>query len=143
MQKTFILSMCATCFLVLGCGEAGITAGGQEIPAPSPYACDASAPATRTISCVEAFEPGDAAGFGADQYPDVIYGEPLGNGDTQGSTDVLSLGRQGTIVIGFGGNAIVAGPGVDFIVFGNATLCWRKNQRFSGCGTGHPLGTIG
>src|SRR5689334_10490076 len=112
MRNKFFLSVCATCFLVLGCGDEEMGTV-QETPAPSPYACDAAAAATRTISCVEAFEPGEAAGFGADSYPDIIYGEPLGNGDTQGSTDVLSLGRQGTIVVGFGGNAIVDGPGVD------------------------------
>lgn len=103
----------------LGCGDVGVENGGDSA---SPHACNASAPATRTVSCVESFEPGEAAGFGAEQYPEVIYGEPLGNGNTQGSTDVLSLGRQGTITLGFGGNAIVDGPGVDFIVFENPFL---------------------
>lgn len=119
MQKTFLVSACMTCFFVLGCGEPAIEGGNEN---SSPYACDAAAPATRTVSCVEAFEPGDAAGFGAEQYPDIIYGEPLGNGDTKGSTDVLSLGRQGIIAVGFGGNAIIDGPGVDFIVFENPFL---------------------
>jgi hypothetical protein len=36
-----------------------------------------------------------------------------------GSTDVLSLGGGGEISFGFGSNAIVDGPGADFIVFEN------------------------
>lgn len=86
---------------------------------PSPYACDIAAQSTRTVSCVESFAPGEGSGYGADQYPDIIYGEPLGNGETHGGIDVLSLGKGGTITVGFGGNTIVDGPGVDFIVFEN------------------------
>jgi hypothetical protein len=69
---------------------------------------------------VEVFHPAGGAGFGADRYPDVIYGEPYGEGTEGGSTDVLSLGKGGEIVVGFGGNAIVDGDGPDFIVFENA-----------------------
>ncbi len=100
---------------------------------PPPFACDANAPATRTISCVESFEPGDAAGFGADEFPTIIFGEPLGNGDTQGSIHVLSLGRKGVIMVGFGGNTIVDKPGVDFIVFENP-FHYGGNQVFSELG---------
>lgn len=116
MQNKFFVSVSTACFFLLGCGDAGME-GNTETP--SPYACNASAPPTRTVSCVESFEPGDANGFGADQYPEIIYGEPHGNGDTHGSTDVLSLGRNGSIAVGFSGNHIVDGPGVDFIVFEN------------------------
>lgn len=101
---------------------------------PATTTCNASTPATRTVSCVESFEPGDAAGFGADGFPEIVFGEPLGNGDTQGSTDVLSLGRQGTIAVAFGANAIVDGPGVDFIVFENAFLYGASNAHFSELG---------
>lgn len=86
---------------------------------PSPYACDASAPPSRTISCVESFEPGEGAGFGSTRFPEVIFGKPVGSGDTAGSLDVLSLGKFGTITVGFDGNTIVDGPGVDFTVFEN------------------------
>jgi hypothetical protein len=105
----------------MGCGAPSVE-GGNENPSPSPYACKSSAPATRTVSCVESFEAGEAAGYGEDQYPEIIYGEPLGNGETQGGINVLSLGRGGSITIGFGGNAIVDGPGVDFTVFENPFL---------------------
>jgi hypothetical protein len=119
MRNIFFVSVCSISFFVIGCGDLRIDQGGNEIPSPSPYACDASVPATRTVSCIQSFEPGESAGYGADQYPDIIYGEPLGNGDTQGGIDVLSLGRGGTITVGFGGNTIVDGPGVDFTIFEN------------------------
>jgi len=82
--------------------------------------CDPDGPASLTISCVHEFTPGTDAGFGQDTFPDVIYGEPVGGGTHGGSTDVLSLGKGGSIVVGFGGGAIANGPGPDFIVFENA-----------------------
>ncbi|WP_235880185.1 cell surface protein [Polyangium aurulentum] len=108
--------------IVLGISGLGC---GAEDPAVQPPAetglgCDASAPPTRTISCVASFEPGKGAGFGEEYFPEIVYGEPLGQGTTGGSTDVLSLGRGGSIVVGFGGNAIVDGAGPDFVVFENA-----------------------
>lgn len=111
----FLLTGVASLFLV-GCGDATT---GNDIDPPNPNACNALADSTRTISCVESFEPGEGAGYGSNRYPDVIYGEPYGNGLTVGGVDVLSLGTNGTITVGFGGNTIVDGPGVDFIVFEN------------------------
>ncbi len=119
MQNTFVVSVCSVCFIVMGCSAPSVESGNET---PSPYACNTSAPATRTVSCVESFEAGEGAGYGEDQYPEIIYGEPLGNGKTQGGINVLSLGRGGTITIGFGSNAIVDGPGVDFTVFENPFL---------------------
>jgi hypothetical protein len=69
---------------------------------------------------VDAFAPGEGAGWGMDQFPEILYGEPKGEGLQAGSADVLSLGKGGEIVLGFGGNAIVDGDGVDFLVFENA-----------------------
>lgn len=80
----------------------------------------AALPPTRTISCVESFVPGKGAGYGQDEFPEVVFGHPVGGGAKQGSLDVLSLGKDGEIVVGFGANAIVDGDGVDFIVFENA-----------------------
>lgn len=71
--------------------------------------------ATRVVS----FEPGDGAGFGADQLPDVVLGPPVGAGDMRGSTDVVSLGRGGRICVAFDDVTIVDGAGPDFIVFEN------------------------
>lgn len=82
--------------------------------------CHAMDPASRTVACVESFTPGEGAGFGQDAYPEVIYGEPKGGGSHAGSTDVLSLGKGGTIVLGFGSTGIANGDGADFLVFENA-----------------------
>jgi len=99
----------------LGCaGDAAAPAAGAST------ACDPGAAATRTASCVDAFTPGESAGWGMDEFPDILYGEPRGGGLAAGSLDVLSLGKSGEIVLGFGGNEIVDGDGVDFLVFENA-----------------------
>ena len=82
--------------------------------------CDKAAPATTLVSCVESYTPGPGGGHGADQLPAIVSGPPVGGGAKGGSTDVLSLGTDGEIVVGFGGNAIVDGDGPDFIVFENA-----------------------
>jgi hypothetical protein len=52
--------------------------------------------------------------------PDIVKGPPVGRGALKGSFDVVSLGIGGEIVVSFEPNAIVDGPGVDFIVFENA-----------------------
>lgn len=68
---------------------------------------------------VVSFEPGPGAGFGQDALPDVVLGPPRGGGDAMGSLDVVSLGREGVIVLELGVDA-VDGPGADLIVFENA-----------------------
>lgn len=116
MQKTFLGGFLGVSFFVLGCSD---PSGNSPVETPNPNACDANAPPTRTISCVEEFAPGADAGFGGDNFPEIIYDEPIGNGDTQGSIHVLSLGRKGTITFGFGGNSIINGDGPDFTLFEN------------------------
>src|SRR4051812_26057798 len=98
---------------IVGCGggAAGVGGGAGWRPAAEP---------SRFISCVESFEPGPGAGFGQDHFPDVIYGPPHGAGTYAGSTDVLSLGARGSIIVGFGGGEIVDGDGPDLLVFENA-----------------------
>ncbi len=66
------------------------------------------------------FEPGEGAGFGEDELPDVVFGPPDARGELSGSLDVLSLGKGGAIVLGFGERAITDGEGPDFVVFENA-----------------------
>ncbi|WP_224369528.1 cell surface protein [Hyalangium versicolor] len=68
---------------------------------------------------VVSFQPGEAAGFGQDLFPGVVLGPPRGEGSSQGSLDVLSLGRQGVIVLEFTDWVPVDGPGVDLLVFEN------------------------
>lgn len=79
-----------------------------------------SGPASRYVTSVESFTPGPGAGFGQEKMPDVVFGPPRGGGDVQGSLDVVSLGKGGEIVVGFSTNAVIDGPGVDFLVFENA-----------------------
>jgi hypothetical protein len=73
----------------------------------------------RFATGVVSFDPGPCAGFGAASLPQAVEGPPVGGGSDHGSTDVVSLGSGGTIVVSFGANAIVDGPGPDFIVFEN------------------------
>ena len=77
-------------------------------------------PADRFVTSVVSFAPGDCAGFGIPEMPGIVEGPPVGAGDLAGSLDVVSLGFEGEIVLSFDPNAIVDGPGIDFIVFENA-----------------------
>src|SRR5207249_869274 len=61
------------------------------------------------------------SGAGAVQ-PAFVLGPPRGGGAFHGSTDTLSLGLGGWIVLAFTDNVIVDGPGPDFTVFENAFL---------------------
>ena len=63
-----------------------------------------------------------AHGFGTGQnhnqtrgFPEVLYGPP----EAGNSESVVSLGNGGWLIAAFGDNAIVDGPGPDFIVFEN------------------------
>jgi hypothetical protein len=75
--------------------------------------------ADRFVTKVVSFTPGDCAGFGMTKMPDIVEGPPVGGGDDLGGLDVLTLGFGGEIVLSFEPNAIVDGPGPDFIVFEN------------------------
>jgi hypothetical protein len=101
--------------------DAGATDDGPSVvPADGSYAVgDASVAASRFVTSVVSFDPTDCAGFGAASMPAVVEGPPVGGGTSHGSTDVVSLGCGGSIVVSFAPNAIVDGPGPDFIVFEN------------------------
>jgi hypothetical protein len=73
----------------------------------------------RFVTKVVSYSRGPCSGFGLDQMPQIVFGPPIGGGPDIGSTDVFSLGNGGEIVVSFEPNAIVDGPGVDFIVFEN------------------------
>lgn len=101
----------ALSLLATACGEpVGETS--QELRA-CPGTPDAFA--DRVVS----FTPGVNAGFGQDGFPSIVLGPPHGEGSFAGSLDVLSLGRQGQIVLEFTDLGVVDGPGVDFLVFEN------------------------
>lgn len=91
------------CLALLGC-----TAAADEEPGPDPWA-----------DVLVSFTPGAQAGFGAAQLPDVVLGPPRGGGTRAGSTDVVSLGRSGTIVVAFDDVGLIDGPGADLLVFEN------------------------
>jgi hypothetical protein len=93
-----------------GTSDEGVTAamGGDDGASRPPYA-----------ESVEAFVPGEAAGYNQAKLPDIVLGPPKGKGQSAGSLDVASLGADGEIVLGFGGQIIVDGPGPDLIVFEN------------------------
>jgi hypothetical protein len=103
-------------------GESGSTAaidaGAPSTEAGDPLA-DGAAAASRFVTAVVSFDPTDCTGFGASSMPGIVEGPPVGGGTERGSTDVVSLGSGGSIVVSFAPSAIVDGPGPDFIVFEN------------------------
>lgn len=88
-------------------------------PGPDPFA-----------DSIVSFEPGDNAGFGQDLLPDVVLGPPEGGGES-GSLDVLSLGREGRIVLGFDDIGLVDGDGPDLLVFENPFPGWTETGEVS------------
>jgi len=133
------------CSLVLGCGSAETSQVGDAGrdagfgPPPPPYVDGGTSgeaswkrtdggyvvpdagvvPDDRFITRIVSFTLGACGGFRGRPLPEVVEGPPVGGGACMGSTDVLSLGNGGEIVVSFEPNAIVDGPGVDFIVFEN------------------------
>lgn len=106
--------------------DAGYVDGSADEPHPTPNDGGYSSPdggfypADRFVMKVVSVTQGECGGFGAAKMPDVVMGPPVGAGDEMGSLDVFSLGKGGEIVVSFEPNAIVDGPGADFIVFENA-----------------------
>lgn len=89
-----------------------------------------SSPETRLpyASEVVDFKPGEGAGWGAENLPDVVLGPPAGaeqSAPASGRDQVLSLGAGGEIILAFDG-LIVDGPGADFVVFENPF--WVQND---------------
>jgi hypothetical protein len=85
--------------------------------------CATPALAGRTdawLDGVREFLPGAHAGFGADSLPGIVLGPPVGGGMVAQSTDVVSLGDDGTITVAFRDNLVFDGPGDDLAVYENA-----------------------
>ena len=78
------------------------------------------------VDAVESYLPGTGAGFGQDQFPDVVYGPPEAPGHGGGSLDVLSLGQEGSIVVTFRALDLIDGPGADLLVFENPFVGWAE-----------------
>lgn len=101
VKKTTLIALL---FAGLGCGDdadPGPDAGGMHF-----------------ASAVEMFEEGENAGFGSQNFPEVVLGPPDGKGTKAGGLDVLSLGVGGSIVLSFE-SAIADTEGADFVVFEN------------------------
>ena len=77
------------------------------------------------VTSVVSYEPGLGAGFGQDDFPDIVYGPPKGLGENAGGLDVLSLGQNGSIVLAFEG-PVLDGSGADVIIFENAFTSWSE-----------------
>ena len=78
------------------------------------------------VSDVISYSPGEGAGFGQDQYPEIVQGPPMGMGENAGSLDVLSLGEGGEIIVSFSNLDIIDGDGPDLIVFENPFIGWTE-----------------
>ena len=72
----------------------------------------------RYVARLVSLTQGDGGGYGADRLPAIVEGPPHGAGCCAGSTDVVSLGNGGEIVVAFDVD-VVDEPGVDLIVFEN------------------------
>jgi hypothetical protein len=94
--------------------DSGTGADTASASGPDPYA-----------DLVVSFSPGEGAGYGQDGYPDVVLGAPEGGGES-GSLDVLSLGREGEIVLAFDDIGLVDGEGPDLLVFENPFPGWYE-----------------
>jgi len=77
-----------------------------------------------------AYAAGEGSGFGQEYLPDVVLGAPCGSGDA-GSLDVVSLGREGVILLEFDDIVLVDGEGPDLLVFENAFTGWPETGRVS------------
>ena len=111
-----------------GTGQAGVggaaSAGSENAGGENAGGADGApieiSPDPAYGASVESFAPGAGAGYNNDKLPGVVLGPPQGGGASRGSTDVVSLGAGGEIVLGFGEFGIVDGPGPDLLVFENA-----------------------
>ena len=75
---------------------------------------------------VVSFEPGEGAGYGEELLPWIVMGPPKGQGPEGGSTDVVSLGLEGTIIVGFDDIEILDEEGPDLLVFENPFPGWLE-----------------
>ncbi len=125
----------AAMWLLIGCGDgaqvqadaaAPVDAGGDaHMPGPDN---ENTSPDTAEVPCppdlpyateVVAFDPGASAGFGQIDMPHAVLGPPAIGPPTAGSTQVVSLGVGGEIVLSFGDRVVVDGDGPDLVVWEN------------------------
>ncbi|MCB9745490.1 MAG: cell surface protein [Alphaproteobacteria bacterium] len=78
---------------------------------------------------VVSFTPGEAAGFGQSALPDVVLGPPEASSGGAPSLDVLSLGREGEIILEFDDIGLIDGEGPDLRVFENPFTGFAETGR--------------
>ncbi|MBI5607580.1 MAG: cell surface protein [Deltaproteobacteria bacterium] len=119
------VAWCLAAGLAAGCeagpAAAGPDAGGGDAKATLAALTGSGAahPADPFADRVVAYAPGPEAGFGQPSMPAVVLGPPKGAGHLAGSLDVVSLGKNGSIVVAFDDWVATDGPGVDLLVFEN------------------------
>lgn len=119
---------------VTGTGGAATDAAADSGGGAGAVSCNG--PGARFVTSVVAHAFGPGQSFGQDAFPAPLFGPPKGAGTGNGSLDVVSLGNGGTVTVAFEGNAIVDGPGPDFIVFENAFfVSGDPEQPFAELGT--------
>lgn len=87
-----------------------------EEPMGEPPPSDDSPYADEVVSYVI----GPGGGLNEEDLPEIVLGPPRGQGPSQGSFHIFSLGRGGEIVLEFTDYLVFDGEGVDFTVFENA-----------------------
>lgn len=76
---------------------------------------------------VVAFTPGPTAGYGQERMPQVLLGPPQGDENGGGSLDVVSLGKEGVVVLELTDIILRDGPGPDLRVFENVfSSAWQE-----------------
>ena len=101
-----------------GASGGGANAGGAGTGGAGPVVCSDQSSPYATGVLAHQFGPGQD--YGQDAFPYNVFGPPHDGGQNAGSLDVVSLGEGGSVVLSFTDNAIVDGPGPDFLVFENA-----------------------
>ncbi|MEC9398605.1 MAG: cell surface protein [Myxococcota bacterium] len=91
----------------------------EDMEDPEPVEKDWREEGLPYLDEIVSFEPGEGAGFGQENMPEVALGPPVGKGTGAGSFDVVSLGVGGEIILSVGDGFIVDGEGDDFIVYEN------------------------
>ena len=112
-------------WLLLACGSADLETDDTDT-SDAGWWPDPAATTDPFADAVVSFTPGEASGFGADGMPDVVLGPPSGNLAGTPSLDVLSLGREGEIVLELVDYVLIDGPGVDLLVFENPMPAWKE-----------------
>jgi hypothetical protein len=114
-----LLAGCSGSPAVADSGVAGAAGAPDDVtPAAAGQASSGPPPGPYAESVVS-FEPGEGAGYNQMKLPDIVLGPPQVKEDGVPSLEVLSLGSGGEIVLGFGEQVIVDGPGPDLVVFEN------------------------